>query len=144
MHNRRSSNPARFGFPFSRQRTYNPANMLLRVVHNLLLAFYFAAPRRRDRDRCVDCAKQKRNAPGGWLVGIILAGVIIGAAVTVLYGVAVGGRVRVGQAMLASYFAIGMILLLRIFDWIIQKAIAAILRVNRAVEKPSVSVSPAP
>ena len=42
--------------------------------------------------------------------------------------------------MLASYFAIGMLLILRGFDWLIQRVIARALRTNRIVEKPSIGL----
>jgi len=111
--------------------------MLLRILHDILLAFYFTAPVLAAMIDALRARKLKRGSPGAWLVGVVLAGVIVGTAITVLYAVAVGGRVRVGQAMLGSYFAIGMLLLLRGFDYLIQRLIAWSLRINQNPEKPS-------
>ncbi len=114
--------------------------MLWQVLHQLIVAFYLVAPLGAILIDALRARKLKRTSPGAWLVGVVLAGVIVGTSVSVLYALAVGGRARVGQAMLASYFAIGMLLILRGFDWLIQRVIARVLRTNRIVEKPSIGL----
>ena len=99
---------------------YNPRDMLFRVLHLILLGFYLVAPIGAAVIDALRARKTRRTSPGGWLVGVVLAGVIVGTCVSVLYAVAVGGKVRVGQTMLCSYFAIGMLLLLRGFDYLMQ------------------------
>ena len=76
-------------------------------------------------------AKANRTSPGAWLVGVVLVGVMVGTSVSVIYAFAVGGKVRVGQAMLASYFAVGLLLMLRGFDWLIHAFIVRALGTNR-------------
>jgi uncharacterized protein len=110
--------------------------MVWRIAHELIFWFYMLAPAGAIAVDAVLARKRKRAAPGAWLVGVVLAGVLVGTAISVLYAVAVGGRVRVSQAMLGSYFAIGMLLLLRLFDWLIQYVLALALRVNRDIENP--------
>jgi uncharacterized protein len=67
---------------------------------------------------------------------VVLAGMFVGSGLTVLYAIACGANIRVGQAMIASYFAISLLLILRGFDRLLQRAVAALFRVNRNVEKP--------
>jgi fermentation-respiration switch protein FrsA (DUF1100 family) len=114
--------------------------MVWRILHELIVCFYIVAPVGAIVLDALRARKTQRTSPGAWLVGVVLAGVIVGTSITVLYSVAVGGRVRVGQAMLGSYFAIGMLLLLRGFDYLIQRGIGAALRLPHEVEKPTVGL----
>src|SRR3954470_8746922 len=109
-----------------------------RGLHLLIGGLYIAAPVAAMFVDAFRARKQQRHRPGGWLIGIVLAGVLVGTAMAVLYSVAVGGKVRIGQAMLASYFAMSMLLILRFFDWLLHLTIASIYRVNRPVEKPTI------
>src|SRR3954451_2713713 len=72
---------------------YNRRGMLLRIVHILILCFYLTAPLGAVLIDALRARKTKRTAPGAWLVGVVLAGVIVGTAISVLYALAVGGRV---------------------------------------------------
>src|SRR4051794_5568149 len=105
--------------------------MLWAILHRAIVAIYFAAPLLAILVDAFQARKRSRTTPGAWLVGVVVAGVIVGTSISVLYAVAVGGRIRVGQAMIGSYFAIGMLLILRLFDWLIQRGIATVLRTNR-------------
>src|SRR5205823_8273132 len=41
-------------------------------------------------------------------------------------------------ALPISYFAVGMLVVLRVFDHLLQRGLRAAFRVNRTVEKPSI------
>ena len=111
--------------------------MLWRILHYLVVCVYIAAPIAAIVVDAIRAKKRQRNAPGGWLVGVILTGAVVGTSMAVLYALAVGGKIRVGQAILASYFAVGMLVVLRVFDHLLQRGLRAVFRVNRTVEQPS-------
>src|SRR5690242_9198778 len=111
--------------------------MFWQFMHYGIVATYLLAPVAAIVIDAVRARRRQRKAPGAWLVGVVVTGLIVGTSMAVLYAVAVEGKMRVGQAMLASYFAVGMLLLLRAFDTIVQRAANAALRVNRIPEKPT-------
>src|SRR5438874_10906563 len=113
-------------------------SMLWRILHYLVVGVYIAAPIAAIVVDAIRAKKRQRTAPGGWLVGVILTGAVVGTAMAVLYALAVGGKIRVGQAILASYFAVGMLVVLRVFDHLLQRGLRAAFRVNRTVERPSI------
>src|SRR5580765_5505529 len=114
--------------------------MAWRIFHLLITAIYFGAPVGAVVIDAIVARRRGRSAPRAWLVGVVLAGVIVGTTIAVLYAVAVGGKVRVGQAVIGSYFAIGMLLILRGFDWLLLRGIAKLLRIDRTIEKPTIAM----
>src|SRR5206468_2408525 len=53
-----------------------------------------------------------------------------------LYGVAVGGRTRIGQILLAIYFALGLLLVLKVFDHFLRTALTRLLRADAKGSHP--------
>jgi alpha-beta hydrolase superfamily lysophospholipase len=71
-----------------------------------------------------------RSTPSGGLITTISAAVLIGTGLAMIYGVAVGGRVRLTQVLLAIYFACGLLLILKAFDYLMRRALARVLRTD--------------
>lgn len=57
------------------------------------------------------------------MLGTIVAGTAMGVSLSVVYAVAVKGRVSIWQAVLASYFATALMVLLKGFDWLLRQAV---------------------
>jgi uncharacterized protein len=113
--------------------------MIWRSLHFVIVAFYLVAPPAAIVIDGFRSRRRNRSVPGAWLVGVVLVGVMLGTSMSVIYAFVVGGKVRIGQTVLASYFAVGLLLMLRMFDRLIQIIFAAILRVSRFPEKPSIA-----
>lgn len=103
------------------------------VLHYLLVAAYLAAPvlavlwsaRRRRRQAVVSHEPAGPSSGAGWAapvgtIGTFVAGTVMGVSLSVVYAVAVKGTVSIAQAVLASYFATALLLLLRGFDWVLR------------------------
>jgi hypothetical protein len=58
--------------------------MLFPILHWVLVCFYIAAPVGAVVVDALRARKVKRTSPGGWLVGMVLTGVIVGTCVSVL------------------------------------------------------------
>jgi hypothetical protein len=99
------------------------------VLHYLLIAAYLAAPivavlrstrRRRSPPLPDGAAAGVWNASSVGVIGTFVAGTVMGVSLSVVYAVAVQGTVSIAQAVLASYFATALLLLLRGFDWLLR------------------------
>src|SRR4051812_18211063 len=64
----------------------------------------------------------------GFLVSMI-TGSVIGIIIAIAYAVALEGRVRASQILITTYFAIGLLLVLRGLNWLLTQAIDRPLRV---------------
>ncbi len=92
---------------------------MLQVLHWVIVAVYLLLP----VGAVVLAIRQRRRGEKGAIKGIVLtgiAGVTLSLAMSVIYATAAGGRVLVGQVLLGGYFATGMLLLLKVFDWVVR------------------------
>lgn len=94
--------------------------MLLNTLHLLIVVIYIALPLLvlgaliRPAETTV---RRKRLA--GFLLSAV-AGLALGGLLAVSYAIGVGGQPRVGQVLLAGYFAISLLLVLRFYDLLLK------------------------
>jgi alpha-beta hydrolase superfamily lysophospholipase len=62
------------------------------------------------------------------------SGLVLGAAMATLYAVAVGGEVRIGQALVTAYFAIAALSLLKGLSWMLERGTLRLFGVARRAE----------
>ena len=84
-----------------------------RALHLLLIGAYLVAP----AALLVSAARRRRRPGAAWAAGrTVLAGLAIGAGLTAVYAVAGRAPFPPGQALLAGYFAVGLLAILGAFD----------------------------
>ena len=103
---------------------------MLRLLHFLTVAVYLLLPvavvatilLRRKRDDAATAGSRL-----GSVAVTFIAGLAIAASLCLIYGRASGGYVPLKQVMLATYFAAGLLLVLRGFDagliWLLRRAL---------------------
>ena len=102
--------------------------MLYRILHLVVVAFYVAAPVVAIVGDAVRSIRARRGAPSSGFVSTLAAAVILGTALALVYAVGIGGHVRLGQIFLCIYFAGGLLLLLKGFDWLVTRGASRLLR----------------
>jgi fermentation-respiration switch protein FrsA (DUF1100 family) len=111
--------------------------MSYRVLHYVIVAFYLAAPVVALLGDAVRSIRHRRGAPSSGFVTTLAAAVILGTALALIYAIGVGGHVSLGQIFLCIYFAAGLLLLLKGFDWLVTRGSALALRPLLRDERPS-------
>jgi len=86
--------------------------MMLHLLHQLIVVVYVALPPAAVAAAVV---RRRRGALAGILLTFLM-GMTIGAALSVVFAAAVGGRVPLLQMALAGYFTTSLLLLLKLFD----------------------------
>ena len=89
---------------------------MLRIAHHLIVWIYVLLPAVVVAWDLVRSRRRGRVTLSGNVLMTFIAAVAIGGALAVIYALAVGGAVRVGQLLLAIYFAAGLLFLLKLFD----------------------------
>ena len=102
--------------------------MTYRIFHYVIVAFYIAAPVVAIVGDAVRSIRARRGAPSSGFVSTLAAAVILGTAMALIYAVGIGGHVRLGQIFLCIYFAGGLLLLLKGFDWLVTRGVSRLLR----------------
>jgi fermentation-respiration switch protein FrsA (DUF1100 family) len=74
--------------------------------------------------------RSKKVGPAGSFIVTCMVGIVLGCSMSVIYAVAVQGRVAFAQMALASYFAASMLLLIKIFDRLLRKSLVKLFRVG--------------
>jgi len=112
-------------------------NTVYIVLHYLLMAAYITAP----VYAIIRSIRGGRDAaPKLATIGTFATGAAIGVALSVVYAVAVKGRVSIPQAILAAYFATAMMILLKGFDALLR-AIVWRLSVTRKMADDGVTAT---
>jgi fermentation-respiration switch protein FrsA (DUF1100 family) len=101
--------------------------MLYRILHLVVVAFYVAAPVVAIVGDSVRSIRAHRGAPSSGFVSTLAAAVVLGTALALVYAVGIGGHVRLGQIFLCIYFAGGLLLLLKGFDWLVTRGASRLL-----------------
>jgi fermentation-respiration switch protein FrsA (DUF1100 family) len=104
---------------------------MLSAMHWVIVAVYLVIP----LAAAVIAIWQKRAGVRGVIKGLVLtfvAGVMLSLAMSLIYATAAGGRVSAGQVFLGGYFAMGMLLLLKVFDWGVRAGVRKLLFIPSA------------
>ncbi len=104
-----------------------PAPMY-RILHYLVVAFYLTAPVVALVVDTIISTRRRRKTPSPQLVMTTSAAVVLGTSLALIYAIGVGGHVSLGQIFLCIYFAAGLLLLLKAFDWLIMHGSTRALR----------------
>ena len=97
---------------------YDPA--MLAALHYMLMAWYFTGPVVALVIAIALARRSGRRVPiVSWGVTLITAGAL-GGGLAGIYAVAVGGEIVLGQALLATYAAAGMLFLLKGLDYLLR------------------------
>ena len=102
--------------------------MTYRILHFLVVAFYLAAPVVALVGDAVYSIRKRRGVPSSGFVMTLASAVILGTALALVYAVGIGGHVALGQIFLCIYFAAGLLLLLKGFDWLVTRGAVLALR----------------
>ena len=70
------------------------------------------------------------------LVVTAVSGLALGAALTILYAVAVGGRVSAGQVLVTSYLAVAVLCVLKTFSWLLEHGSMLLFGLHRRAPTP--------
>lgn len=90
-------------------------------VHYLLMAWYLAGPVVGLVAAVVWTRRSRRWAPLMSYGLTVLSATVIAGALVMIYATAVQGRWTLGQLALATYFGLGMLLLLKGFDFMLRR-----------------------
>jgi hypothetical protein len=101
---------------------------MLEIAHQLLIAIYVVLPPAAAALAVVRAKRWARPGPLYRFTSTVLAGMVLGVALALLYARLLGGTVGIGQAALAGYFATSVLLFIRCVDWVLKRGIAAALR----------------
>src|SRR5438874_1072311 len=104
--------------------------MIYLLAHKAIVAVYLAAPLAAMLIDFRSAWRKGRSAPSGGLITTISAAVLIGTGLALLYGFMVGGRVSIGQVLLAIYFTFGLLLVLKALDYLLRLAMSRLLRIG--------------
>jgi uncharacterized protein len=113
---------------------------MLEIAHQLLIAIYIALPPAAAVLAMVRAKRWGRSGPVYYFASTVLAGTVLGVALTLLYARLLGGTAGNGQAVLAGYFATSVLLFIRCVDWVLKRGIAASLRLP--ISEPTQSPHP--
>src|SRR6267142_555663 len=106
---------------------------MLYLAHNLIVGIYLAAP---IVALAMDFRRAWRKgaaAPSAALLMTISAAILVGTGIAMLYVLAVGGKARIGQILLAVYFATGLLLILKVFDYAMRAGLEWLIRRKVAI-----------
>jgi len=110
--------------------------MSLELAQGLLRAIYAVAPiffaaLLLDRGYRLKQKKAFRE-----LLGTAIAAAMIGTALSVVFALAVGARVRLDQAFLASLYFFGVMVVLKALDHLLRRAAASLFRLQCSIDSP--------
>src|SRR5439155_19177841 len=102
--------------------------MVYLLTHKPIIAIYLLAPLIA---MVVDirARMRRRRAPlASSLLATVAAAVMIGTALTMVYGILLHGRTSIGQLLLAMYLAFAFLVILKAIDWSLQISLTRIFR----------------
>ena len=110
---------------------------MLKLIHWVIVATYIVLPAAALAYAVAQFARKQRGTLGN-LITTFIAALALGAAMSLVYAAALGGRVVISQVLIAGYFAAGMLLLLKGFDAAVRFALRQVLRVpnRQALRQP--------
>ncbi|MBV8780122.1 MAG: alpha/beta hydrolase [Phycisphaerae bacterium] len=100
----------------------------IHLLHLPLVLAYLTAPMIALGLDIRSARRQGRLSPSPGYVGTLCAGIALGTGVCVTYAFAVGGRADPAQVALASFFAAGMLFLLKGFDFLLRRFLMVMAR----------------
>jgi alpha-beta hydrolase superfamily lysophospholipase len=96
---------------------------MLRAIHYLIIAMYLVLPVAAVGVDLVRARRRRGRFPSRALMLSFSMAIFLGTGICLAYGMIVGGSPRLAQVALACYFAAGLLLLLKVFDWSLQRAL---------------------
>lgn len=100
---------------------------MVNALHQLIVPSYLAAPFIALLLDGWMAWKKGRGVPSANLVTTIISGILIGTGLSLIYAVGIGGHLPLTQILLSIYFAIGLLVLLRCFDWLVRTGVARVM-----------------
>ena len=102
---------------------------MLWILHLAIVALYVILPLGAI-GWAIQRHLQKRTGAVSTVIVTFICGGAAGISLVVIYATGAGGRITLGQLLLAGYFATAMLLILRTFDWTVQNGLRKALRVH--------------
>ncbi|HTL29945.1 MAG TPA: alpha/beta hydrolase [Tepidisphaeraceae bacterium] len=99
---------------------------MLRGIHYFIVALYVVLPIAALVRDLMRARKRKGRFPSRGLLTSFSMAIFLGTGICLAYGLLVGGWARISQVALACYFAAGMLLLLKLFDWSLRTSLLKI------------------
>src|SRR4051794_5648087 len=99
-----------------------------RIAHWIIIVLYLAAPVVVITIDLLRARRRKRAWPGGSLVATICGGIALGTTLSIVYAIVVHARLQLTQLGLAIYFATGLLMVLKGFDWLLKSGHLALVR----------------
>jgi alpha-beta hydrolase superfamily lysophospholipase len=96
---------------------------MLQIVHYLIVAVYIVLPVAAMIADLVRARKRRSRFPSRGLMTSFSMAIFLGAGICLAYGMLVGGTTPIAQVALACYFAAGLLFVLKMFDWSLQRAL---------------------
>jgi alpha-beta hydrolase superfamily lysophospholipase len=96
---------------------------MLRAIHYVIVAMYLVLPVAALVADLVRARKRRSRFPSRSLMLSFSMAIFLGAGICLAYGIVVGGSPPLAQVALACYFAAGLLLLLKVFDWSLQRSL---------------------
>ncbi len=113
--------------------------------HWILCAFYALVPAATLFAVLVRARRKRSFKPILFFLLSCISGGIIGAVLAIQYGRAVAGHVSAAQVMLAGYFCVSMMLVLKAFNWGLEQMTTSLFGVREMPKtSPDVLASPTP
>ena len=106
------------------------------VLGFILTALYVATPVAVAAYVVVRAARAKSVRPAAGFLITCFSGLVIGAAMATIFAVAVAGRMRGGQVLVTTYFAVAALSLLKGLSWLLERGSLRLLGVARKPEEP--------
>jgi fermentation-respiration switch protein FrsA (DUF1100 family) len=94
---------------------------MLRFIHVLVIGVYCVLPIAGFISTLYDLRRNRKRFAQFLMTAAM--GLTLGVALALVYATAVAGRVSIPQALLAGYFAISLLLLLKIFDFGVRQSL---------------------
>jgi fermentation-respiration switch protein FrsA (DUF1100 family) len=108
----------------------------MRVLGFILAGLYVCTP---AAVAAISAARARRAGSVRPAVGFLItcfSGLLMGAAMAIVFAVAVAGHVKVGQILLTAYFATGALCLLKGLSWLLERGSFRLLGVRVRPEAP--------
>src|SRR5436190_4534899 len=99
-----------------------------RIAHWMIVVLYVAMPVAVIVIDLLRARRRRAGWPGGHLVATACGGIALGTTLSIIYAVAVHARLQLTQLGLAIYFATGLLMVLKGFDWLLKSGHVALVR----------------
>jgi fermentation-respiration switch protein FrsA (DUF1100 family) len=113
----------------------NAATMLL-ITHYVLLGLYAFLPAAGVALAIIRWRKRRDREPLNNLAGTAISSLLLGAVLATIFAIATASRVRAGQIALAAWYFAALLIVLKLLDRALRRAIDRIVTANENSGKP--------